>query len=311
MRGSNVLLLLFINATTAHRVVGWWEKGVPALDSPVFPWGTYTHLRYGGPVLSSNVTATCNHTQMDPVVSKAHAEGVSVLWGPSLPGQFIQDGTTPDTYWRSIGEAVRACNVDGIEVDYEVVGEMGVVSPAAATHYTKWLARLRSTIGKPVSADISIWGIAPGNYVLGVLPWVNVSMLNEGAFDWVNTMSYHWNENGDIWAWKKDVWFLTTVWGIHPSRINLGIPYFSKQWANGHLISEPTWNGLSPHCPHVSPLVNACNGTRFVGKQMNLALGRFVHEQGIGGVFPWELSYDSYEDGNTLSPFLLRGLRGE
>ena len=47
-------------------------------------------------------------------------------------------------------------------------------------------------------------------------------MLNRGNFDWVNIMSYHYNAMGNTWAWKKDIWTMLCLWGMDPSRINLG-----------------------------------------------------------------------------------------
>ena len=77
-------------------------------------------------------------------------------------------------------------------------------------------------------------------------------MLNKGAFDWVNTMSYHWNKAGDIWAWRKDVWFLLDAWKMDPQRVNLGLGYFSKVRGAHGALSEPTWAALSSRCPNVA-----------------------------------------------------------
>ena len=38
---------------------------------------------------------------------------------------------------------------------------------------------------------------------------------------------------------------------------------------------------------------NNCSGTNFVGKLMNQKIGELVVDAGIGGVFPWMLSYDT------------------
>ena len=113
-------------------------------------------------------------------------------------------------------------------------------------------------------------------------------------------MSYHWNRQGDIWAWKKDVWFLTRAWGIEPRRVNLGVGYFSKH--------GPTWSSLARRCPNVPYAANVCDGVVFVGKKMNYDIG--VLASGLGGVFPWELSYDAYGGNDTLAAYLVRGATG-
>ena len=295
---SSILYSAFSNV----RVFGWYD-GHPEIQK--FPWDRYTHVRYGSPIVGEDGSTECNTTQMQTIVSLAHSKDTQIFWAPG----DIRVLNTSQQYWDTIGSAVRKCGVDGISVDYEGgPNKLGIVTPSKAAAYTKWLAKLRVAASVPVAADISIWGIAPGNYLLGAFPWIDVGMLNAGAFDFVNTMSYHWNAEGDIWAWEKDVWFLTNFWGIDPHRVNLGIGYFSKVYNNHKLISEPSWNGLSQSCPNIPYDQNKCNGVVFVGKKMNYDIGRLIATSGLGGAFPWELSYDSYEHNNTLVDFLIRGM---
>ena len=117
-------------------------------------------------------------------------------------------------------------------------------------------------------------------------------------------MSYHWNAQGDILAWRKDAFFLLDLWKFPPSRVNLGVPYYSR--APGG--AEPSWRSLSSGCPDVAPASNVCNGTVFVGKMMQQRIGEMARQRALGGLFPWAgPSYDSYEHNNTLLPWLLRG----
>ena len=299
------LFLGVVVAAERPRVLGWYD-GHPPLTSPLFPWDTYTHLRYGAPLLFSDGHVKCNQTLMLPVTTLAHQHNVSVLWAPALPGSFITEGTTPERYWDTIGSAVDACHVDGIEVDYEHVGALGIVTPDMSNRYSEWLAKLRRTIRKPVGADLSLPGIAPGNYPLGWAPWVNITMLNRGDFDYINTMSYHWSREGSTWAWKKDIWVLLKGWGVEPSRINLGVPLFSKRGPGG---AEPTWGALSPRCPNAPLTQTTCDGVLVVSKQMMLDLGHLVWKHGLGGLFPWMIDYDSYTDHNTLARYLLKGYK--
>ena len=206
--GCFIGLLLFavLNTVSAKfRVFGWYNGNPRPTD---LPWKYYTHIRYGSPIVLADGTALCNHTQMNNIVNIAQSKNTKIFWAPG----DVSPISTPEKYWQTIAKAVKDCRVDGIGVDYEHgPNTFGVVTPTMSTRYTKWLAKLRKISAVPVAADISIWGVAPGNYVLGILPWVNVSMLNSGAFDFVNTMSYHWNSYGDIWAWRKDVWFLVNL----------------------------------------------------------------------------------------------------
>ena len=112
--------------------------------------------------------------------------------------------------------------------------------------------------------------------------------------------------SGNIWSWRKDVWFLVDLWGVEPDRINLGVGYYSRV-ASQTGVEETAWATLSPTCPATPYESNDCNGTPFVGKKMNCLIGKFARSRGLGGLFPWELSYDSYSHNNTLASFLLRG----
>ena len=297
--------LLNIIGVQSLRNIGWYDGIHPPLKN--FPWNLYTHIRYGAPIITPNGTALCNHTQMDHIVQLAHQKNVLVLWADNCNHSHVRFDQTPETYWNSIGSAVHECDIDGITVDYEQTGPLGIVTPKQSTEYSIWLSTLRKAIQKPVGADISLPGIAPGNWVLGWLPWVNVSMVNNGDFDWISSMSYHWAENGEIWAWEKDVWVLTQLWKIQPEKINLGLPLFSKRWNNITLIEEPTWASLSSKCPNIAYTKTSCDDVLIVSKQMAFQLGSLVAKHHLGGFFPWEASYDSYEWNNSIVPYLWSG----
>ena len=106
---------------------------------------------------------------------------------------------------------------------------------------------------------------------------------------------------------KKDVFFLD-FWGIDRSHVNIGIPYFSTEfWLKKH--GEPTWNSLSKKCPNIAYNQNTCNSIVFVGKKMNYELGKWIKQQGLGGVFPWALNYDSNKYNNSLVEWLYKGIK--
>ena len=49
-------------------------------------------------------------------------------------------------------------------------------------------------------------------------------------------------------------------------------------------------------------------GDVFVGKRMNCEIGRLAASHGIGGLFPWAMSYDAFDaHNNTLVTHLMRG----
>lgn len=316
-----VLLLSCFSSIHATRVVGWW---VGSANNPVFPieklpWDIYTHIRFGGPSLYPNGTTYCNTTNYEfkKVLALAHKHNTKVQWGSGIPD--VHDviwnpevNHIRENYMNSIGDAVRECGADGIEVDYEFgdILKLGIVPPDQATIYSIFLADIKKALGpgKIVSADVSIWGIAPGNWLLGVFPWINATMLNRGDFDFINTMSYHWSRSGNLWAWEKDGWFIDK-WGIDRKRVNIGIPYFSEnRTKNLKLYNEPLWRGLSSFCPTIHPQDNICNGIVFVGKEMNKELGAWMKKKGFGGAFPWAANYDTMHFNNSLVKWLAKGL---
>ena len=317
-----ILLFLFIIQCMSINISSWWvgDMNNPTFQIEQLNWDAYTNIVYGGALFNREGMARCNKTDHNfkKFVDLAHKKGVKVMWGGG--GMPVHDflwnpekKDMRDNYLKTIGKAVRECNVDGISIDYEFSSiakeQIGIITPEQSTCYSHLLADLKKSIGKDklVSADISIEGIGSENWILGVLPWINVTMLNRGDFDYVNTMSYHWSSCGSILAWEKDMFFID-LWGIDRKRVNLGLPYFStKFWQ--HSRSEPTWKGLSPSCPNIDPLQNTCNGTVFVGKQMNYELGKFIKKNGFRGAFPWAANYDSVEYNNSLITWLVAGLK--
>ena len=321
-----LLLILFFQPfiCTSFNVVGWWV-GNPnnGFSMKNLNWKAYTHIRFGNPLVYPNGTAFCNKTdyQFQNVLDLAHRHNVKVQWGPNVNvGDILWNSSMKykrENYMNSIGTAVHECGVDGIEVDYEFQNgkywKLGIISPKRATHYSHFLADIKKSIGpnKLVSADVSIWGFAPGNYFLGFLPWINATMLNRGDFDFINTMSYHWNKDGNLWSWKKDGWFIDK-WGIDRKRVNIGIPYFSENRTKDlKIYNEPTWGGLSPSCPNINPYENVCKDIIFVGKKMNYELGKWIKKEGFRGVFPWAANYDSNAYNNSLIDWLHRGIKAK
>jgi hypothetical protein len=315
-----ILILLLPSTSNAFRVVGWWvgEPNNPSFPIEKLRWDIYTHIRFGHPSNHNNGTVYCNKTdhQFHKVIKLAHKHNTKVQWGGGI--EDIHDvlwnpekTKFRENYLNSIGKAVHECEVDGIDIDYEYGDskymKWGIVSYKESNRYTQFLADIKKSMGsdKIISADISIWGIGNGQWILGFLPWINATMLNNGQIDFINTMSYHWSSSGNIWAWKKDRFFID-LWGIDRKKVNIGIPYYSTK-CQKNVCHEPTWREISPLCPDILPSLNICNNTVIVGKDMNEKLGRWAKEKGFGGVFPWAADYDSVDFNNSLISWLSKG----
>ena len=175
---------------------------------------------------------------------------------------------------------------------------MGIIPPHMSTKYSLFLTELKRRLGpnKLVGADISLWGLGKGEYILAFWPWINATILNQGGFDYINTMSYHWSRFGSLWAWKKDGFFIDQ-WGIDKKRVRIGLPYYSSSmWKKKRCLQS---------CPNITYNQTICNGKVFVSQKMNYELGRWILKEGFGGAFPWAADYDlNY----NLIPWLVKGL---
>jgi hypothetical protein len=206
----------------AHEVVGWYV-GTNQSEYPLhslFP--SYTIAVLGTPLVDTKTgVASCDKTDAftAEAVTHARANGGYVQWRSNFPSQGYpwvaaenrsKATTIREQYMATIGQAAAECGVDGVEFDTEVVGngaaaKAGIVTPEHATEFTKLLQGVKQSLTaagsrRPVvSCDIGAVGVTDGSYPLELFtPWVNVSMLNAGAFDFVNTMSYHEPIGGSI-----------------------------------------------------------------------------------------------------------------
>lgn len=304
-----LILIYILPYISAFRFSSWYVG--TNYNPEIYPinWTIYTIVHQGGPIIDENGIAKCDPFNIH-LSQEAHAYNRKVTWG--LGGlnlaSILWDNNhiLRNNFLQTIPQAMNKCEIDGIQVDYEFgdrIKNLGIVSSFESTVYSKFLSDLKKVIpNKTVSADVSIWGIDTGEWILGILPWINATMLNNGEFDYINTMSYHWSRFGSIWDWKKDAFFID-LWGIDRSRVNIGIPYFSIDKKNSE---EPTWGSLSKFCSNITFTSNVCNNITFVGKKMNYKLGQWIKKEGFGGVFPWALNYDSYND--SLAQWLYQGV---
>lgn len=327
-------------ATRQPEAVGWWVGDItPAsleqLDK--LEWGTYTIIRpQFGPAVAANGSCTCSLSKSQTgFVGMVHRRGLKVQASPNfnvtrgLPREVggAGDGSYRAEYLRTIGAAVAECDFDGLEFDYEPLNDCKptdpracVMTPAHATAFTVLMADIKVAMGgnKLMSEDVGVWGLSQGSYPLLTEPWVNVSMLNAGAIDFINTMSYHHPRDGGIEPWKQDAAWLDRH-GIDRGRVNIGLPYYSFNFTDNaaapvdpaqKVVNEPTWATLSKLCPDAGPGQHICDTIAYCGKSQNEQIGQLVREQGWRGVFPWAANYDSLGDNNSLAAWLGKGLRG-
>lgn len=301
------------------RIVGWYNGDQAGITN--IPWDKYTHIVTGTPIQYSNGSIACNHndTITQTIVELAHENNRVVQWRNSvdvIQGVFNRSAKEyRDNFFNSLLSAMDDCNIDGIEFDFEwhyrFLDKIGIVLPKYADMYTDFLANVKSQIpNRIVSADIGVWGCCDltDGYPLGITPWINATKFNAGAFDFVNSMSYHHPKNLSIDRWFIDAVIMDKLWKFNLSNVNLGVPYFSVNSSFFKINSEPTWASYSHYCPNMPDEQNICNGITFVGKELNYMIGYVSVELGFGGVFPWTLNYDSFENNNTLIDYLYNGI---
>ena len=278
---KNIFLILLSTLSLStcagvENIVGWFVGNNSKLEN--FPWSCYTHIHNYGPDVDEKGFARCNktNTEMMNWIDTVHKHNKKVTWGLGIKnfhdvlwGDAKQMGVN---YINTIGKAMKECDIDGIEVDYEWQdtkwGQTGIIPPQKSTKYTEFLSSIKKNIAphREVSADVSIWGFAKGEYPLGFFPWVNASMLNNGEIDYINTMSYHYADNKTLWPWKKDGFFLNTLWGIDKKRVNIGVPYYNV---------------------NTNPMMT---------RETNKNLGKWIKREGWRGAFVFAATYDNYKD---------------
>ncbi len=306
------LFVLKFTLISSFNIIGWYVHDGLNIDSSFPPeslnYSIYTHIRAGEPKVFPNGTAICNTNDIitPKIVTLAHKYNVKVQWGlgfsfnPANPNLEIIKN-----YLDSIGIAANNCNIDGIEVDYEWHnnnwGKIGFIPHRLSNLYSQLLKDIKIALGenKIVSADVT------GDvYLLGFNPWFNISMLNNGDFDFVNIMSYYWSHEGSLYQWQKDIELYKNIWKVNPKRVNIGIPYFSIN----NTFNQPSWKFLNLFCPNIDPNINICNNILFTGKNLNLNIGRLIKKNNFGGAFPWAANYDSLKFNNSLINWLYYGL---
>ena len=306
------------------NVVGWYDGDYNGtINIPPFVIQKYTHIVTGFPTQFTNGTVKCNLddkiTQNMVKIARKYNKKIQWRGGLNLSLILFNDTTDINTtqikinYFNSINKALYECDIDGIEYDFEWENtkwsKFDIIPSEASTTYTHFLLDLKQIVGntKIISADVSSWGLFPGAYPFGFKPWINVTLFNKGRnnikIDFLNVMSYHWDINGSIMPWIKDVIVYKYIWKFDQSRINLAIPYFSMNYTlfpKSRIYNEPLWGGLSSKCPNIDENVNICDNILFVGKNMNKKISQLVKKEQFGGLFPWAMNYDSFEHNNTL-----------
>lgn len=325
------LLALLLSKSIAFDSIGWFieNSGCGDLMTPSnFLFDHYTHVLVGQVKVFDNGTAICDTSDLvlKQFVKLSQVNDIKIMVREGIPASIMYNLTTGNSmvkyrtnYLASIKSALNQCGINGgIEFDYEfdttVLGISGFVSDKVSTSYTQFLADVKNALGpnKQVGCNMGVWGLSHSTFPLMFKPWINVSMVNHGAIDYVNTMSYHSNDNLFPWThddqnilpWEMDGHIVTKVWGLHANKTNLGVPLYYCNKSH----SEPIWCNLSPQCQNIDPVSSYCNGIRIVSKMQNYNIGQYIKKNGFRGVLPWAANYDSLLYNNTMVKWITAGM---
>ena len=128
---------------------------------------------------------------------------------------------------------------------------------------------------------------------------LNASKMDGKNIDFVNYMTYWMGGENQTIAYYVEAAATALLQKYPPSTINLAIPMYDV---------ETAWASVCSACPNVDPSSNWCGDTQIVSKYDAMHIVELVKFTGIGGIFPWMLSYDlAPEDyttcgGNATNP---------
>jgi hypothetical protein len=315
----NVITKLFLFVTVhSYDVIGWFVKDADTrMNYTNVPYKYYTDIVTSCPVILDNGTAVCNKsdTYLKNFVSEAHKNNVSFVWRDGMTAQNLRNVIFNSSwlqyrnnYINSINKAMQDCDIDGLETDFEF--EIGFCTHNQAVVYTEFLRSIKLKLppNKTVGACMGVYGMSEGSFPLMTTPWLDPDMVNNGAIDYINMMSYHWPNSGDITPWDYDIYYYVEKWGFNPAMLNLGVPYFNLNGSLSRGGNEPLWRDLSDKCPNMDPTLSFCDGITVVNKEQNYQIGYSAKCSGFRGVFPWAANFDSLQHDNLLVSWLYAGL---
>ena len=246
-----------------------------------------THIVAGSGSVAADGTVSCDPAQQyaDPVYAKLYhavrANGAKLQWSYSTPpADILTNATNRVNFLATVRDAVVACDVDGIEFDYE-----GPPTAQAADDFTTLLIDIKQAVCRGNSSCGFVISCDSEPPQWNDYHRLNASKMDGKNIDFVNYMCYFdATPDSDVSRWNESISMLLDQ-GYPASTINIAIPYYTPSGA--------AWADLCHECPDLAPDNNSCAGDPIVGKRMNERIGALAVTRGIGGLFPWMLNYDS------------------
>jgi spore germination protein len=193
------------------------------------------------------------------LVEAAHAADVLVIpsihnvYDPTAILPMLNDATRRAQHIAAIMQEVRDYQFDGIDIDYEM---LPASSSAAYSDFMRELSAALHAENKLLT--VAVHAKTPAENGLGT--YQDWALLGE-ICDRVRIMTYdlHWmgGSAGPIapMSWVADVAEYARV-AIPPRKIQLGIPFYAYNWAEGEIARPETWNDVQQIIRDRQPEVN-------------------------------------------------------
>lgn len=308
------MLAVLAFAVASPRVVAQYYGTYPNYPPEALDFGTITHLVLGvrdddlrlvvgddGSVQPCSQVAQLwnNYTKQAHKLARMHGRKVQIGFPEdgALIEKLMYNDTARKRFMATVAPALKACDVDGFEIDWEGPG-----SPKEADDLTQWMIQVKQALGPGSVLSLDSEPPQWSDYYR-----LNASRMDGTNIDFVNYMSYFYGTaDGSIAEWEKAADMLLSQ-GFPASTINLAIPYYQQTGGSSE------WELICPSCPNLDPIKSDCNGSNVVSKTMNEKIGALAARRGLG-VFPWVLDYDVAPTdsktcgNNSFFPWLQRGL---
>jgi len=339
----SVVLGLCIRADSSFadaKVVGYYASWNAAnLPYDMVEYSNLTHIivAFGTPNSDGSLSFDSG-IPFPQLVIAAHSKGVKLLIslggagsGPSFSAA-TKDSTLRATLIANVMEFIQKNNYDGVDVDWE--------TPSNATEtaqLTSLVQGIRASFEMANSLLLITMAIPPGDYggqhfdyqsLTNYVDWYDVM-----CYDFVGSWSAYSGHNSPLYQSNSDpnsagsdssaiVYNISR--GIPPSKLVLGVPFYSVQFnASGlyqKLINDTTSNpyyqnvvsdlsaGWTYHWDDVSKVPYLTNDaqTKFITfedtNSVKLKI-EYADRQKLAGIMIWELSQDLYDsiNGNGLA----------
>jgi chitinase len=278
-----------------YEIVGYYPgwKGAIAVDASLLTVVNYAFLVVGadGALVLDNPAIDEGHFARLATLKAANPQVrlMASVGGWTRSDRFSDMAASPETRARFVDTSVaflRRYGFDGIDIDWEYPGAIGVPCAAGRTcdrpedkrNFVQLARELRAALDRAGAADRK-------RYLVTIAAGADRTFLYDGAsaawmvdlaasLDWVNLMTYDYHG-----TWETRAGMLAPLYddpadpagtnidrsvamyleaGVSPRKLTLGIPFYAKGWSG----CEPGPNGDGLYQPCAASIDEPAESTR-------------------------------------------------